>query len=312
MMRLCLFVALTCMVIGCAKKKTEPIVYSPSSPPEGMVYIQGGVFMMGSDGAERLFHPQTSPAHPVSLSSFYISELEVTGDVYSELLSGAGNYNPGTETGIKPEITSYYGAIRHCNRRSKRDGLDTVYAIQRNKKGTIINIITHYDRIGYRLPTEAEWEYAARGGKTTTYYWGDTFRDYTQYEYPPSSAKKPLIGGTLKPNPYGLFDILSNLPELCNDMYIPDAYSKNSLYNPHFDLPGGEVEDERGNSYMTVYRGGPFRGANTVGPEFNPVFRDGASLGYSGLDTGFRVVLPTNDEPPPIPDSLLQKYPLAE
>lgn len=299
--------------IGCGSKKVEPIQYSPASPPEGMVFIPGGVFMMGLDGFAGNFYKQTSPKHPVSISSFYMSKHTVVISEIYDLIYGNGNYNVSERT-KKPRETSYHGAVLNCNRMSERDGLEKVYEIEEDKNGNITSIITHFDRIGYRLPTEAEWEYAARAGTTTMYYWGDTFEDYVDYELPPSSSREPQVAGQLKPNPFGLYDMLSNIPELTNDLYDPDFYTPNSVYNPRNVDPRGEVKDPRvsSNQKLVTFRGGAFRGANVVGPEFNPGFRDGVGMRSPGMKVGFRVVLPTNDPPPPIPDSLLQKYPLKE
>ena len=305
------YIFLIVLLTGCGSEKVVPLQYSPSSPPEGMVYIDGGVFMMGLDGFAGSFYRQTSPKHPVSVSSFYMTKHTITIEEIYRILHGEGNYRKKERTG-KPRALSYYNAVSHCNRMSLRDGLEEVYEIERDKNDNIISIKTHFDRIGYRLPTEAEWEYAARAGTTTMYYWGDTFEDYVDYEHPPSSSRDPQVAGQLKPNPFGLYDMLTNIPELTTDHYRPDFYTPNSVYNPRNADPLGRVENPLvpGNQRLVTFRGGAFRGANVLGPEFNPGFRDGVGMRSPGMKVGFRVVLPTNDPPPVIPDSLLQKYPL--
>jgi formylglycine-generating enzyme required for sulfatase activity len=196
--------------------------------------------------------------HTVLLTyNFFIDTTEVTIADYYSLIKTTDSISIDDQN--KPVTgVSWYDAILYCNARSKRDGYDTVYVYDSLKFGNysicidVIGLQTNYVRNGYRLPTEAEWEFACRGGTTTDYYW---FRNYSSY---PSTTKDSNevdahawwegnsnifnstdygkhIVATKSPNPFGLFDMAGNVYEWCNDWV--------SLYDT---IPGVFLIDPKG------------------------------------------------------------------
>lgn len=186
------------------------------------VYVDGGTFMMGSD--------EYGPKHEVTLKSFYMDKYEVTQQDWG-ICMGA-EVNPSLETGASLPVDSltWYQAIRYCNAKTLKDGqgiLETVYTIELDKNGNVVNVIWDTTKNGYRLPTEAEWEYAARGGKLTQNFsysgsndgnevgWNgenSTYPDDSKYSHPV---------GLKKANELGIYDLSGNVGEFCWDWWDP-------------------------------------------------------------------------------------------
>ena len=123
-----------------------------------MVHVEGGSFDMGSTSG----FSDEKPVHQVTVSSFYISKYEVTQKLYEEVM---GN-NPSDFRGENNPVeqVTWYDAVKFCNVLSRKDGLNPVYTIS----GSTVS--ADWSANGYRLPTEAEWEYAARGGNKSRGY----------------------------------------------------------------------------------------------------------------------------------------------
>lgn len=223
---------------------------APAGPaPAGMRFITGGTFQMGSvaDADEK-------PVHSVTVSSFWMDSTEVTQADYRALMG----VNPSRFTGDlrRPvEQVTWFDAVLYCNKRSKRDGIDTVYSytgvngVAGNGCQELTGLAIGFSKNGYRLPTEAEWEYACRGGATTAFYWGDatdaaTVGAYAWYAVNSDSTTRPVAQKAK--NAYGLFDMCGNVWEWCSDWYGP--YGSASQTDPR-----GAVE---GASDTRVMRGG--------------------------------------------------------
>ena len=127
---------------------------------DGLILINGGTFEMGSPETE-MQREEDETQHEVTVSDFYIGRYEVTQSEYEEVIGE----NPSNFKGenLPVENVSWYDAIEYCNKLSKKEGLTLVYTIDGE------NVSWDRSANGYRLPTEAEWEYAARAGTTTPF-----------------------------------------------------------------------------------------------------------------------------------------------
>ena len=131
-----------------------------SETDDGLIFIKGGTYNMGSPETE-LQREDDEKQHTVTVNDFYIGKYEVTQKEYQEIMGE----NPSNFSGdnLPVENITWYEAIEYCNKLSEKEGLKPVYTIN----GT--NVSWDKSSNGYRLPTEAEWEYAARAGTTTVF-----------------------------------------------------------------------------------------------------------------------------------------------
>jgi formylglycine-generating enzyme required for sulfatase activity len=187
--------------------------------------------------------------HQVTVSSFYIGKYPVTQKEWFDVtgitiqqqigmsdFSFSKSYGEGDDYPIY--CVNWYDAVEYCNKRSLKDGLTPVYTI----KGT--NITWNRGANGYRLPTEAEWEYACRAGTTTPFYSGTTVTDAGWYSGNSGGRSHPV--GEKQPNSWGLYDMHGNVWEWCWDRL--GSYSTRSQTNPIGATSGSS----------RVYRGGCF------------------------------------------------------
>jgi formylglycine-generating enzyme required for sulfatase activity len=187
--------------------------------PHGFALINGGTFTMGSL-ADELGRDDDETPHQVTVSTFLLRRYEVTQVEYQEVMGR----NPSSFKGDNNPVDSvnWYDAVEFCNRLSQSEGLTPAYTIDG------VNVRWNRDANGYRLPTEAEWEYACRAGTTTPFSTGNNITtnqaNYSgNYPYNNNARgenrQQTTPVGIFAPNPWGLHDMHGNVAELCWDWY---------------------------------------------------------------------------------------------
>jgi len=263
---------------------------SPSSPVKkltnslGMtlVRIEPGSFLMGSSkdqidhlmrvfpGSKREWFDDEQPQHTVKITHpIHMGIHQVTQGQYQAVM---GN-NPSQFKGsgdLPVENVSWLDAVEFCNKLSEREKRTPFYQIDGTK-------VTPAGGSGYRLPTEAEWEYACRATSTTLYPFGDDASKLGEHAWfeGNSESKTHLVGQKL-PNAWGLYDMLGNVSEWCADGYDKKYYAS----SPPADPPGAPRASDR------VFRGCSWRYAPRI---CRPAHRYGILPEYRNYDLGFRV-----------------------
>jgi len=242
----------------------EPI---PDPVPAGFVRIPGGTFTIGSPESEPE-RRSDEVQRQVTISSFYMGMYPVTQKEYEEVMGT----NPSNFRGdnLPVEMVSWFNAIEYCNRRSLLEGLTPAYIVD----GT--NVTWNKDANGYRLPTEAEWEYACRAGTTTPFNTGENITtDQANYNGTPynnnvrgDDRRRTTPVGTFAANLWGLFDKHGNVWEWCWDWY--GRYAAGDQTDPIGPATGSN-RVLRGGSW---YNGGQiirsaYRGAHTPSHRFS-------------------------------------------
>jgi eukaryotic-like serine/threonine-protein kinase len=225
---------------GAVAAESVPVAVTTKSGVQ-MVYLPGGEFLMGSDRG----NPDEAPAHKVRVSPFLMDKFEVTHTMFKA--AQLPNPSHWQENPQKPvERVRWIDAKRYCNERSLLEQLQPCY----NEKtpGWDCN----YSAKGYRLPTEAEWEYACRAGTDGDYDFerADKLRQYAWFSE--DSEQKTHVVGQKKPNGFGIYDLYGNVSEWCEDVYSPSYYKE----SPADDPPG---PSNPGKDVKRVIRGGSWK-----------------------------------------------------
>lgn len=254
--------------------------------PENFVLVEGGSFTMGSPETEN-WRSDDETQHPVTVGSFYMGRYEVTQAEYQSAM----DENPSAFSGerLPVENVSWLDAVRYCNARSRQEGLTPAYRID----GAAVT----WDRAadGYRLPTEAEWEYACRAGvsapfNTETSISAEEANYYGHYPYeieenyfsqgnlttqPGQYRETTVEAGSFSPNGFGLYDMHGNVGEWVWDYYGPYG--------------AGEQADPAGSATGTrrVYRGG---GWNDFAKNLRSAYRAALPEDRNSPSVGIRLV----------------------
>ncbi|AEE54382.1 formylglycine-generating enzyme family protein [Haliscomenobacter hydrossis] len=265
---------------------------------DSMVLVKGGTFEMGDVMGDKEYENET--VHTVTVSNFFLAKNELTFEEYDAFCTATGRELPddsGWGRGKRPVINvDWYDAIEYCNWRSSQEGLQTVYSINKNTKDSNNSspsdtkqwqVTTSRSANGYRLPTEAEWEYAARqGGQKVRFGNGKDIADPQEINFNALSGykkrysvvgeyrQKTLPVGSFSPNTLDLFDMSGNVWEWCGDWYGP--YPSSASNDPQGATGGSD----------RVFRGGSWRS--------NPIFtrvalRYRISPGDRSGNKGFRL-----------------------
>ena len=239
---------------GFKESETVSATYAFELLPVEMVLVPGSTFRMGDTRAYG--NPYELPIHSVTLNSFYIGKYEVTQAQYANLMRPRSDWtqNYGLGDDYPAYCISWYDAIKYCNLRSMAEGFTPAYSILDSTdpadwgNASIIwdDAICNWDADGYRLPTEAEWEYVARGATNTPdyRYSGSEYKNEVAWCKANNSPDGSKPVGTKAPNGIGTYDMSGNLYEWCWDW--SDYYSGGPQNNPQGPTSG----------YSRVRRGG--------------------------------------------------------
>jgi formylglycine-generating enzyme required for sulfatase activity len=234
---------------------------SSHSAGASMAQVPAGHFLMG-DADEVDATP-----HEIAVSSFFLDKYLVTQERFEKLM----HENPSRWKGASNPVEQvrWSDAVRYCNKRSEAEGLQPCYDLKTWR--------CNFEANGYRLPTEAEYEYACRAGTATPYLSGQTAARLGEFAwYDKNSGGHPRSVGQKQPNAWGLYDMAGNLWEWCNDFYQVDSYGS----SPKQDPRGPETGKTK------VVRGGCWR---TPADNCRSGYRYNENPGYADVCFGYDI-----------------------
>jgi formylglycine-generating enzyme required for sulfatase activity len=230
------------LIQGCERKAPDG---SPKATDKGssdtaggsameMVQLPGGRFIIGDK------EEVDATPHEVVVGPFYMDKHLVTQEQYQRIMAD----NPSRWKADKNPVEQvrWSDAVKFCNARSRLEGLQPCYDLETWQ--------CNFEANGYRLPTEAEWEYACRAETQTTYFFGSDASKLGDYAwFDKNSGGHPQPVAQKRPNPWGLYDMVGNVWQWCNDFYQVDYYQQSPQENPR-----GPKEGEN-----KVVRGGAWK-----------------------------------------------------
>ncbi len=239
-------------------------IISEAAAPDGFVTIPGGWFQMGDQSDPEVGYPNELPVHSVNVSRFHMGRHEVTKALWEEVRTWGASHGytdlsaGGGKAADHPvQDISWYAMVKWCNACSEKEDLTPCYRVSGAvyRIGNSDEVECNWSADGYRLPTEAEWEKAARGGLAgKNFPWGDTI-SHSQANFWNSGGESYATGttgphpdwdeggypytspvGSFAPNGYGLYDMSGNVREWCWDWY--GSYSSGSQTAPRGPASG--------------------------------------------------------------------------
>ena len=265
-------------------------VISPALFPDSFAFIQGGTFTMGSPGGET-GRSGNEFSRQITVSSFYMDKYEVMQADYQALMGANPSYFKAPDLPV--ERLSWFEAVEYCNALSEKQGLIQAYTVDKSQidpnnrnAGDNTRWVVTWDRSanGYRLPTEAEWEYACRAGTRTPFNTGnnvttgqanyDGNRPYNNNARGNNRQRTTPVG-SFPPNAFDLHDMHGNVGEWCWD------WNGEYTRSPEIDPAGAEFGTYR------VFRGGSW---NSSASFIRSACRSGFTPSGRGYYLGFRLV----------------------
>jgi formylglycine-generating enzyme required for sulfatase activity len=231
-------------LLGGAKiaAQTIPSRANATPPSPGFMRVEGGTFQMGSNDSD-----STKPVHTVTITGFYMGKYEVTQKEWTALMGNNPSYFKGDNLPVERVV--WFDAVEYCNRLSEKEKLTPAYTM--GGSGNNRTVRWNRNSNGYRLPTEAEWEYAARGGNGSPVnytYSGSNNADEVAW-FNGNSGGSTQDVGTKKPNGLGIYDMSGNVSEWCWDWY--GSYTSGAQNDP-IGSPSGSKRVLRGGSWMDL------------------------------------------------------------
>ncbi|MBD3276145.1 MAG: SUMF1/EgtB/PvdO family nonheme iron enzyme [Candidatus Marinimicrobia bacterium] len=264
------------------KKKKKKRKKSGSFSKQGMVELEGGSFLMGTDDDEGFPEDGEGPVREVTINPFYMDSTHVTNADFGKFINATGYITEAEQFGwsfvffqflnpetvqqvaqVAPEAPWWVPVEGAFWRQPEGPGTSIINRMQH----PVIHIswndaVAYADWAGKRLPTEAEWEFAARGGlEQSKFPWGDELVpngkhrcNIWQGSFPDTNSKEDGFMGTspvksFKPNGFGLYDTSGNTWEWCADWFSPDFHVDGPRENPK-GPPAGQARVMRGGSYL--------------------------------------------------------------
>ncbi|WP_201978275.1 formylglycine-generating enzyme family protein [Hymenobacter rubidus] len=311
-------------LLGSCTSEQPSTVKAEASPK--MIRVPGGTFLMGSDDPN---FPDASPIHPVTLGSYYIDEHEVTNAEFAAFAKAAryvtvaerkptpqelpgvpaAQLAAGSAVFLKPD-----GAVslaepgqwwRYVAGASWRHPLGPGSSLAGHETDPVVQVcyqdaLAYAQWAGKRLPTEAEWEFAARAGKNvaTPYYWGAELNpggkwmaNIFQGDFPAGNTRKDGFEGlapvkSFPPNALGLYDMEGNVWEWCSDFYRPDYYRASPVANP--PGPASSFDPDEPGLVKRVQRGGSFLCSDQYCARYKAGSRGKGEVRSAANNLGFR------------------------
>ncbi|MEO7717040.1 MAG: formylglycine-generating enzyme family protein [Capsulimonas sp.] len=317
--------------LGASTAEAAPAAHRVASShpaPAGMVWIAPGRFQMGSDNA---MFPDAQPVHPVTLDGFFIDRNLVTNAQFSrfirathyvtvaeqrpdpklfpgvpadKLVPGAVVFAPPSHPVALDDASQWWRYVPGANWRHPEGPKSS---IAKRMDHPVVQVCwddaaAYAKWAGKRLPTEAEWEYAARGGLSQKpYVWGDTFKPHSrtmantfQGNFPDRNTHEDGYTGTspvgkFPPNGFGLYDMAGNVWEWCADWYRPDYYKVSTRKNPRG--PSTSYDPDEPSIPKRAQRGGSFLCTDQYCSRYMPGSRGKGDVLTGTSNVGFRCVV---------------------